>query len=222
MNALKQVDVSRERRSTINHTARSREHILDLMQKRSQQTKVKNDKIDNGSKSELKITPFQFHSRRSSESSKEVEKKSYKKTELEKIIMTVLPAIEEIGEYIAMAGSKVYNHRRLHDHDADGSPFDSHDADGSPFDSNKSKAQTSHRKVVDFTTVPATKGIQKVPEQQSNEDSRMPSQNNIRLAEKHSNILDDSYEKLQRKNSGRLQANKESSFKKSKFNQMQK
>lgn len=212
MNALKQVDVSRERRSTINHTARSREHILHLMQKRSQQTKVRNDKIDDGSKSELKITPFQFHSRRSSESSKEVEKKSYKKTELEKIIMTVLPAIEEIGEYIAMAGSKVYNHRRLHDHDADGSPLES----------NTTKAQTSHRKVVDFTTVPATKGIQKVPEQQSNEDSRRPSQNNIRLADRHSNILDDSYEKLQRKNSGRLQANKESSFKKSKFNQMQK
>lgn len=201
------------RRSTMNHVNRSKEDIINMMKepaniekkepaKNPEENPKKEIKETQDKKEEVKEPVKTQKGVSSSDSFSRAESSTHRKREIDKIIITVLPAIEEVGEQLAISESRVSSVK---------APTDS------PQNSKHDSEINSPTKTNAYST---TSNIPKkqLTGQQSNEDSKNSSQHNISLADKHSGSSSEYRQRVLNGGDTNTKPKRKSQYRKSKFN----
>lgn len=197
----------------MNHKSRSKEDIINMMRQpvpESAETLAQAKDQPNEEEQNPPLSSKQTKGQSSSDSFSKTESGIARKNEIERIIITVLPAIEEVGEHVANTESRVSSIRGQNEVDlADNSPRDSKNGEESP-----TLVLTLDR------SVPVSKTpIQKLAGHVSNEDSKASSQQNFSLAERKTSQSSSDYrDKIEKANEVAAKGKRHSQFKKSKFN----
>lgn len=196
------------RRSTITYATKTKEDILSILQKPVSKfsTPIKQNVIE-PTVPTLKFGKGNTKGHSSSESLSE--KNDLKRAEIDKIIINVLPAIEEVGEHLALTESRMSSKMGKSDHDPDVSPQES----------NKSATgiqSPTKRGDNNILKVGENKKLTRVSDQLSNEDSKGSSLQNISLADGSHSSAEYRRRVMKKKNS----KHKSTKVKKSMFNRM--